>query len=176
MAGDASSEFVILVNEQDAETGVMEKMQAHREGLLHRAFSVLIYNHKHELLLQRRAAGKYHSPGLWTNTCCSHPRPGEEIREAARRRLMEEMGIGTPLKVTGSFIYRHTFDNGLTEYEYDHVLEGISDTDPVMNPEEADDFRWISVEDLIDAVDTNPELYTYWLQQLIAKGFIKVAQ
>lgn len=172
----SSSEFVILVNEQDEETGQMEKMQAHREGLLHRAFSVLIYNHKNELLLQRRAAGKYHSPGLWTNTCCSHPRPGEKITDAARRRLMEEMGLGTPLKIIGSFIYKYQFDNGLTEHEYDYVLTGTSDMDPVLNTDEADDFRWISVEELIHAVDANPELYTYWLQKLIAEGFIRVAQ
>ena len=117
-------EEVILVNEQDEQTGTIEKMEAHRKALLHRAFSVFIFNGKGEMLLQQRAMGKYHSPGLWTNACCSHPRPGEEVETAAFRRLKEEMGIETSLKKIFDFIYRTEFDNGLTEYEFDHVYIG----------------------------------------------------
>ena len=116
---------MILVNERDEQTGTIEKMEAHRKALLHRAFSIFIFNTKGEMLLQQRAMGKYHSPGLWTNTCCSHPRPGEDVEAAAGRRLKEEMGIDTPLHKIFDFIYRTEFDNGLTEFEFDHVYTGV---------------------------------------------------
>src|ERR1700740_2951379 len=120
-------EYVILVNEQDEETGSMEKMQAHVEARLHRAFSVFVFNSLDKLLLQRRAKGKYHSPGLWTNTCCSHPRPGEKTIDAAKRRLMEEMGFECELHPAFSFIYKAELDNNLTEHEFDHVYFGLHD-------------------------------------------------
>ena len=140
-----SIEKVILVDENDNQVGVMPKLEAHQKGLLHRAFSVFIFNSKYELLLQKRASSKYHSGGLWTNTCCSHPREGEEILDAAKRRLIEEMGIDTSLRKVHDFIYKAELDNDLTEHEFDHVLYGIYNEDPIINKDEADDFKWIDI-------------------------------
>ena len=123
-------EEVILVNEADEQIGVMEKMEAHEKGLLHRAFSVFIFNDKGEMLLQQRALNKYHSGGLWTNACCSHPRPGEDTLQAAKRRLMEEMGIETSLTLKNSFTYKTAFENGLTEHEFDHIFIGTFNQEP----------------------------------------------
>ena len=138
-------EQVILVNEKDEPIGLMGKMEAHEKGLLHRAFSVFVFNSKQEVLLQQRAACKYHSPNLWTNTCCSHPRAGETNQQAGERRLQEEMGLQVPLREVFSFIYKAPFDNGLTEHEYDHVLVGYSDAQPQINPEEVASWKWLSL-------------------------------
>lgn len=157
-------ELVILVDHDDRETGVMEKIQAHREALLHRAFSVFVFNSKGELMLQQRALGKYHSPGLWTNTCCSHPRPGEDTENAAHRRLEEEMGFDCTLTKIFHFTYKAPFDNNLTEHEVDHVFVGFSDTLPVINPEEVESYRFATLDDISVEMAENPELFTVWFQ------------
>ena len=157
-------EKVILVNEKDEPIGLMEKMEAHEKGLLHRAFSVFIFNSKQEVLLQQRAACKYHSPNLWTNTCCSHPRAGETNQQAGERRLQEEMGLQVPLQEVFSFIYKAPFDNGLTEHEYDHVLIGYSDAQPQINPEEVASWKWLSLEAIKEDILQAPERYTAWFK------------
>lgn len=165
-------EMVILVNEQDEAIGLMEKMEAHEKGLLHRAFSVLIFNSKGEMLLQQRALSKYHSPGLWTNACCSHPRNGETILEAANRRLSEEMGMQAELSILTHFIYKADFDNGLTEHELDYVVRGTADNNPIINPIEVNDFRWISPIDLNKWVRNTPSDFTVWFLELFKLGII----
>ena len=164
-------EYVVLVDEQDNDIGVMEKLQAHREGKLHRAFSVFIFNDKDELLLQQRAMHKYHSAGLWTNTCCSHPRPNETIKDAANRRLFEEMGIACDLSIKTSFIYKTPFDNGLTEHELDYVLIGKCNADPVINTEEVERFKWQSIDSIKKDMALNPENYTSWFKIALEKVF-----
>ena len=159
-----SIEKVILVDENDNQVGVMPKLEAHQKGLLHRAFSVFIFNSKYELLLQKRASSKYHSGGLWTNTCCSHPREGEEILDAAKRRLIEEMGIDTSLRKVHDFIYKAELDNNLTEHEFDHVFYGIYNEDPIINKDEADDFKWIDMDSLNEDIKTNGVNYTIWFK------------
>ena len=159
-----SIEKVILVDENDNQVRVMPKLEAHQKGLLHRAFSVFIFNSKYELLLQKRASSKYHSGGLWTNTCCSHPREGEEILDAAKRRLIEEMGIDTSLRKVHDFIYKAELDNDLTEHEFDHVLYGIYNEDPIINKDEADDFKWIDMDSLNEDIKTNGNNYTIWFK------------
>lgn len=160
-------ERVILVDENDIAIGDMAKMEAHVKGKLHRAFSIFIFNSKNELLLQRRAFEKYHSGGLWTNSCCSHPRVNEELYKAAERRLVEEMGIETKLKEVFSFIYSAKLDNSLTEYEYDHVFFGKYDGTPILNYDEAIEYRWISLEALVEDIKINSNEYTYWLKHSI---------
>jgi len=155
-------EEVILVNELDEPLGVMEKMEAHRKALLHRAFSVFIFNSKGEMLLQRRSLRKYHSAGLWTNACCSHPRPGEETCQAARRRLSEELGFTTALEKVFDFTYRSAFDNGLTEHEFDHVFVGYHDQDVDPDPEEVSEYRFLSPEVIKAELAAQPALYTSW--------------
>ena len=157
-------EQVILVNEKDEPIGLMGKMEAHEKGLLHRAFSVFVFNSKQEMLLQQRAACKYHSPNLWTNTCCSHPRVGETNQQAGERRLQEEMGLQVPLQEVFSFIYKAPFDNGLTEHEYDHVLIGYSDAQPQINPEEVASWKWLSLEAIKEDILQAPERYTAWFK------------
>ena len=157
-------EQVILVNEKDEPIGLMGKMEAHEKGLLHRAFSVFVFNSKQEVLLQQRAACKYHSPNLWTNTCCSHPRAGETNQQAGERRLQEEMGLQVPLHEVFSFIYKAPFDNGLTEHEYDHVLIGYSDAQPQINPEEVASWKWLSLEAIKEDILQAPERYTAWFK------------
>ncbi|EPD27227.1 isopentenyl-diphosphate delta-isomerase [Capnocytophaga granulosa] len=157
-------EQVILVNEKDEPIGLMGKMEAHEKGLLHRAFSVFVFNSKQEVLLQQRAACKYHSPNLWTNTCCSHPRAGETNQQAGERRLQEEMGLQVPLREVFSFIYKAPFDNGLTEHEYDHVLVGYSDAQPQINPEEVASWKWLSLEAIKEDILQAPERYTAWFK------------
>lgn len=164
-------EYVILVDEQDNDIGVMEKLQAHREGRLHRAFSIFIFNAQNELLLQQRALDKYHSGGLWTNTCCSHPRPHETVKYAAHRRLFEEMGIACELSIKSSFIYQTPFENGLTEHELDYVLTGTIHTDPIINPEEVNAFRWLSLEAVRQDVARHPEQYTSWFKIALERVF-----
>jgi isopentenyl-diphosphate delta-isomerase len=164
-----TSNSVILVNEHDQEIGQMEKHEAHRKGALHRAFSVFIFNSQGELLLQRRAFGKYHSEGLWTNTCCSHPNPGEEIIEAGKRRLEEEMGLSCELHYGFSFIYKVELDNGFTEHELDHVLIGYSDETPHLNTEEAMSFKWLKLDDLKRSIAENKNQYTEWFKIIMDK-------
>lgn len=164
--------MVILVNEHDEAIGLMEKMEAHQKGLLHRAFSVLIFNSKGELLLQQRALSKYHSPGLWTNACCSHPRYGETVLQAANRRLSEEMGMAATLSVNTHFIYRAEFDNGLTEHELDYVLIGSSDNDPIINPQEVHSYRWVNLEELKGWMEREPSTFTVWFKELFIRGII----
>ncbi len=164
-------EYVILVDEQDNQIGLMPKMMAHEKALLHRAFSVFIFNSKNELMLQQRALHKYHSPGLWTNTCCSHQREGESNIEAGKRRLMEEMGFETELKETTSFIYKAPFDNGLTEHELDHVLVGYYEGEPEINDEEVADWKWMSLEQVKDDISYNPDQYTAWFKIIFEKFY-----
>ncbi len=159
---------VILVDANDQEVGVAEKMMAHRQGLLHRAFSVFVFNAQEQVLLQKRAIAKYHSGGLWTNTCCSHPRPGELTINAANRRLQEEMGFGCPLVEIFSFTYR-TEIGDLIEHEFDHVFQGRFDGNPIINPLEAEDWQWIDLQQLKTEVQIHPELYTYWLKVCLTK-------
>jgi len=166
--------LVILVDEKDQETGQMAKLEAHVKGVLHRAISVLVFNSKGEMLLQRRALNKYHSPGLWTNTSCSHPVPGEESRSAAERRLMEEMGMKVELKFSFQFMYKTIFDNGLIENEFDHVYFGISDELPLLNREEAMGYRYEEIETLIKKIKINPECYTEWFKLMLPKVMEKL--
>ena len=163
-------EQVILVNEQDEQIGLMPKMEAHEKAVLHRAVSVFIFNSKNELMLQQRAAHKYHSPLLWTNTCCSHQRDGETNIEAGTRRLSEEMGFTTALKEVTTFIYKAPFDNGLTEHEFDHVMTGFYEMDPVINKEEVEAWKWMPVEAVKPDIESNPEIYTAWFK-IIFKNF-----
>ena len=156
-------DHVILVNENDDAIGSAGKMLAHRRGDLHRAVSIFLFDAGGRLLLQKRAAAKYHSAGLWSNTCCSHPRPNEGSAQAARRRLREEMGIDCELEEVFSFVYRASFDNGLIEHEYDHVFFGSYDGYPVLNPGEADDWRWIDMTHLSADVRKRPGAYSPWL-------------
>ena len=169
-------EQVILVNEQDEPIGLMEKIEAHEKALLHRAFSVFIFNEAGELMLQQRAAHKYHSPMLWTNTCCSHQRDGETNIEAGKRRLQEEMGFSTELKEVCSFIYKAPFDNGLTEHEYDHVLTGTYNEDPVLNPEEANAFKWMKLEEVKKDMEVNKDQYTAWFLIIFEKFYEFIQQ
>ncbi len=169
-------EQVILVNEKDEQIGLMPKMEAHEKALLHRAFSVFVFNDKNELMIQQRALGKYHSPGLWTNTCCSHQREGESNIEAGKRRLQEEMGFTTDLKDTISFIYKAPFDNGLTEHEFDHILVGQYNGNPVLNPEEAHAYKWISLEELKTDMSKNPDQYTEWFKIIFDKYYKHIQQ
>jgi len=155
---------VILVNEQDEQIGTMGKMEAHRKAHLHRAFSIFIFNAKGEMLLQRRALNKYHSGGLWTNACCSHPIPGEDVDAAAKRRLREELGFETPLHKAFSFTYKAAFDNGLTEYEFDHVYIGHYDGPIVANPEEVSDYTYKSLEEVRSSMSSHPHKYTEWFK------------
>lgn len=160
---------VILVDENNNPVGSMEKMEAHKKGLLHRAFSIFIFNQKGQLLLQKRATGKYHCGGLWSNTCCSHPAPGENLLESASQRLMEEMGIETELREIFTFTYRVSFENGLTENEFDHVLIGFSDTKPKINPDEAEDWKYIDKEIALKATVDNPDEFTPWFKIALPK-------
>lgn len=162
-------EYVVLVDEQDCEIGIMEKMQAHVEGGLHRAVSVFLFNTKGEFLLQRRAQTKYHSAGLWTNACCSHPRPGESALAAASRRLQEEMGISCLLKDVHSFMYKTTFDNDLTEYEFDHVFTGVTDAIPAPDPEEVWEWKYIPKSDLLSQISEAPDTFTIWFRICLSK-------
>lgn len=157
-----TEEKVILVNESDEQIGLMGKLEAHEKALLHRAFSVFILNGNNEVMLQQRAAHKYHSPLLWTNTCCSHQREGESNIEAGTRRLREEMGFSTELRELFHFIYKAPFDNGLTEHELDHVLIGFYKGQPDINPDEVADWKWMHIDELKSDMESHPEKYTVW--------------
>lgn len=166
-----NEEEVILVNTLDEQIGTMPKMEAHEKAVLHRAFSVFIMNDQGETMLQQRAAHKYHSPLLWTNTCCSHQRVGETNIEAGRRRLQEEMGFTADLRELFSFIYKAPFDNGLTEHELDHVMMGKFNGKPVINPEEVADFKWMKPEDVQIDIADNPQQYTVWFKIIFEKFY-----
>lgn len=157
-------EQVILVDKNDTQIGLMPKMEAHEKAILHRAFSVFIFNIKGELLLQKRASHKYHSPNQWTNTCCSHQRDGESNLTAGKRRLQEEMGFSCELEEVFYFIYKAPFDNGLTEHELDHVLIGYYNDAPIINTEEVGDFRWMHTNDVETDIEKNPNDYTAWFK------------
>ncbi|MBU2928498.1 isopentenyl-diphosphate Delta-isomerase [Winogradskyella psychrotolerans] len=164
-------EQVILVDENDNKIGLMPKMEAHEKALLHRAFSVFIFNDKNELMLQQRALHKYHTPGLWTNTCCSHQRDGESNLQAGERRLQEEMGFVTSLEEKTSFIYKAPFDNGLTEHEYDHIMVGYYNDNPNINPEEVANWKWMSLESVKADIAEHPQLYTAWFKIIFEKFY-----
>jgi isopentenyl-diphosphate delta-isomerase len=164
--------YVILVDTQDNELGVMEKLQAHQEGKLHRAFSIFIFNNKNELLLQQRALSKYHSGGLWTNTCCSHPSPNETILDAAQRRLFEEMGISCELKIINHFIYQSDFENGLKEHEFDYIIIGQSNEIPLINKDEVANYKWQTIEEIEKDIILNPTQYTIWFKIALQKKFV----
>ncbi|MGM5470707.1 isopentenyl-diphosphate Delta-isomerase [Flavobacteriaceae bacterium LMO-SS05] len=166
-----NQEYVILVNENDEQIGLMPKLEAHEKALLHRAFSVFIFNDKNELMLQQRALKKYHSPGLWTNTCCSHQQEGETNIEAGKRRLEEEMGFVTELKDTISFMYKAPFDNGLTEHEYDHILVGHYKGEPKINPDEVAHWKWMPLEEIKQDIIAHPEIYTEWFKIIFDKFY-----
>lgn len=153
---------VVLVNENDEVLGAIEKMEAHQKALLHRAFSVFVFNSKGEMLLQQRAAHKYHSPGLWTNACCSHPQPGEETAAAAIRRLQEEMGFVIPVQKVFDFVYKTAFDNGLTEYEFDHVFAGEYEGPVLFNADEVQDICYKAMPEISNSLQTHPQKYTAW--------------
>jgi len=155
---------VILVDEHDVPVGAMEKMEVHQKALLHRAFSIFIFNDRGEMLLHKRADKKYHSGGLWTNACCSHPRPGEDTLEAAEKRLQEEMGIVTALKKAFEFIYKAGFDNGLTEYEFDHVFVGNYNGEIIPDTEEVSDYCFKTMEEVRSSVESHPQKYTEWFK------------
>ena len=166
---DSTTNYVILVDENDNPQGTMEKIEAHEKAKLHRAFSVFIYNSKNELMLQQRALTKYHTPGLWTNTCCSHQKLGETNIEAGKRRLQEEMGFTTDLQETISFIYKAPFENGLTEHEYDYILVGEYNDEPKPNPDEVNDWKWMKLEDIEADIKKNPKIYTEWFKIIFEK-------
>lgn len=155
-------EYVILVNTNDQPLGAMEKMEAHEKGALHRAFSVFVFNTDGQMLLQKRADEKYHSPGLWTNTACSHPRTGEKTDDAAHRRLVEEMGFDCDIQEVFSFVYKSNVGQGLIEHEFDHVFMGTSDIKPEPDPEEVSDYKYVDMDWLIKDVEENPRNYTVW--------------
>ena len=167
-------EQVILVDTNDNKIGLMPKMEAHEKALLHRAFSVFIFNDKRELMLQQRAADKYHSPLLWTNTCCSHQRDGETNLEAGKRRLQEEMGFATELKEVFWFVYKAPFDNGLTEHELDHVMVGEFNGEPKINKEEVASYKWMTLEEVKVDMELNPEIYTEWFKIIFENSFEKL--
>ena len=159
---------VILVDDQDRVTGSMEKLQAHRRGLLHRAFSIFVFNDRFELMLQRRSSRKYHSGGLWSNTCCSHPVTGESLLDAAHARLRHEMGFDCSVREVFSLTYRADVGAGLTEHELDHVFVGSYNGQPRPNPAEARDWRWMDLSLLRQRIETHPDEYTAWLKLILS--------
>lgn len=160
---------VVLVNEMDHPIGVLEKLEAHQKGLLHRAFSIFIFNDANELMLQRRAFDKYHSGGLWTNTCCSHPAPNEKLEDACHRRLKEEMGFDTELEFVTSFIYKAELDHQLTEHEFDHVYLGRYNDIPMINVAEVSEWKFVNLTELEEDMKINPDHYTVWFKIIFSK-------
>lgn len=169
-------EKVLLVDTQDRVLGTMPKLEAHQKGVLHRAFSVFILNRQNALMLQQRAWDKYHSPGLWTNTCCSHQREGEDSLAAGKRRLQEEMGLEAPLTPLFTFIYKAPFDNGLTEHELDHVLLGYSEQSPNPNPQEVADWQWMPLEEVQQKLTEQPEQFTVWFKIIFERFYAHIKQ
>ena len=162
-------EKVVLVDKNNNQIGLMPKMEAHLKGFLHRAFSIIIFNSVGEMMLQKRASTKYHTPNLWSNTCCSHQRENENNISAGKRRLKEEMGFVTNLYDFGSFIYQVSFSNGLIEHEFDHILLGVYNGIPKINPDEVDEWKWISIDELCIDIKKKPEKYTAWFKIIINK-------
>lgn len=160
-------EHVVLVDQEDNAIGTMEKMEAHRKGILHRAFSILLFNSKGELLLQKRAISKYHSGGLWTNTCCSHPLPDEDIEAAARRKLKQEMGIELQPEFAYKFIYKTNLDKGLVEHECDHVFIGSFDGTPTINHEEVEEWKFSDLNSILIDISKHPQAYTSWFKLIV---------
>lgn len=160
-------EQIILVDEQDQQIGTEGKLKTHQDGALHRAYSIYIFNDQNELMLQQRAKDKYHCGGLWTNTTCSHPRADEDLVNSAHRRLKEEMGFDTEVKKIGEYIYKVSFDNGLTEHEYIHVFIGRYNQEPHLNLAEAMNWKWMKIEDLEKAIEEDPNSYTYWMKKAL---------
>ncbi len=169
-------EEVILVSPQDEVLGTMPKMEAHEKAVLHRAFSVFVMNNQGQTMLQQRAAGKYHSPLLWTNTCCSHQRIGETNIQAGKRRLQEEMGFQTELRELFSFIYKAPFDNGLTEHELDHVLLGHYNGQPEINPDEVAAWKWMDLDEIKKDLEINPDAYTAWFKIIFNRFYDYILQ
>ncbi|PHR49996.1 MAG: isopentenyl-diphosphate delta-isomerase [Fluviicola sp.] len=167
-------EEVVLVDENDKVLGTMEKIQAHQEGLLHRAFSVLIFNDKNEMLIHKRATDKYHCGGLWTNACCSHPRLNEATIDAAKRRLTEEMGFTCELKYINSFIYKVSLNNDLTEHEFDHLYVGKYNGLVEANPKEVEDWKFVSLDQIKKDIEKQPDLYTFWFKSIISEHLDKI--
>lgn len=168
------AEYILTVDEQDRETGYMEKIDVHKKGVLHRAFSVMIFNSEGEVLLQKRAGMKYHSPGLWTNSCCSHQREGEALTEAVSRRLNEELGITCECREAFKFMYRVEFDNGLIEHEIDHVFIGKYDGNVSPNEDEVEEIRWVTQDKLNKEICEHPEGFTYWFQILMKQPEMQI--
>lgn len=168
--------MVILVDENDEPIGSMQKLQAHIEAKLHRAFSVFIFNSEGKLLLQQRALGKYHTPGLWTNSCCSHPSSNEDTETAAKRRLQEEMGISADLSFLLKFTYKYKFDNELTEHETDHVFIGFTDAMPVINREEVNNYKYIYLDEIQTDIALRPEQYTAWFKIIMRDCFDRLRE
>ena len=160
-------EKVILVDIEDNTVGTMEKMEAHKKGILHRAFSIVLFNSQGEMLLQKRARTKYHSGGLWTNACCSHPQPNELLETATQRKLKQEMGIEMPLEFLYKFIYEAPLANNLIEHELDHVFTGTFDGTPVINPDEVEDWKFVNMESLRTDIHQHPERYTTWFRLIV---------
>jgi isopentenyl-diphosphate delta-isomerase len=160
----AVEKSLILVDESDNEIGAEEAAAVHKEGKLHRAFSIFVFTSHGKLLLQRRAVTKNHSGGLWTNTCCSHPSPGDSLEKIVHTRLREEMGFDCELKKVLTFTYKAKFDNGLSEYEYDHLFVGVYDGEPKPDPTEVEGFKWMSIEELKADIRANPDAYTFWFK------------
>ncbi|MDH4089609.1 MAG: isopentenyl-diphosphate Delta-isomerase [Cyclobacteriaceae bacterium] len=165
---------IILVDENDNAIGTMEKMEAHRKGVLHRAFSVILFNSRGEVLLQKRAKKKYHSGGLWTNTCCSHPSPDESTKDASRRRLMQEMGIDLQPEFAFKFVYKTDLDHDLVEHEYDHVFIGAFDGIPVINKDEVDEWKFMNLQSLRIDIEQSPEAYTEWFKLILSHPELSV--
>lgn len=164
---------VVLVDENDNEIGTKEKLAAHRDSDLHRAFSLFVFNKNGELLLQQRALNKYHSGGLWSNTCCSHTVPGEDIEKTVHRKLKQEMGFDCPINRAYSFKYKIEFSNGLSEHEYDHVFIGKYDGNIKPSKEEVANWRWITLENLKKEVKDNPDDFTYWFKLCFERAFVE---
>lgn len=162
-------EKVVLVDKKNRKVGEMEKIEVHKKGLLHRAFSIFVFNDKGELLIQQRPVEKYHSGGLWSNTVCSHPRAGERYLSAAHRRLKEEMGFDCELSKKNCFIYRSEFKNGLIENEYDYIFVGKYNKDPKPNKDEVADWKWVKISDLKKDIPKNPDAYTFWFRRIVSE-------
>jgi isopentenyl-diphosphate delta-isomerase len=158
---------VVLVDTSDREVGVMDKMEAHRTGALHRAFSIFLLNSKGQMLIHQRAVGKYHGAGLWTNACCSHPQPGEDVKTSAMERLRFEMGLQCDIEKLFSFVYRASVENNLIEHEYDHVFLGYSDAIPQPHTDEVHQYRWIYPTELVEEIQRHPETFTFWFREAI---------
>ena len=167
-------EKIILVDKNDKEIGTGEKLKVHKEGKLHRAFSIFIFNSQGQMLIQKRNSNKYHSGGLWSNTCCSHPRAGKALTEEIHERLKQEMGFDTDLKEIFSFIYKVRFDNNLYEHEFDHVYIGRYDNDPKPNPQEAEECKWIPISELTCDTKRNPDDYTYWFKAALERVLLNL--